>query len=206
MARCQKIEYFSIEILAHLYCSHGASRSLLKVTTPTPAHPLHHNRIHIHTQTHIMVVLLFFMESKFLDNNNGYCLRACVRKHLRSKFGLVWVGVRVDAQSINDDDGESGKPTTTMTTTIPQSIDSWWLRKRVGVGEEGLRSLLRDLLSELWRGGGEWRWDDGGRAVGVSWHDVPTLFQDHRSTKKTTTDCARRKWNIIYIYIYTRPF
>lgn len=151
-----------------------------------------------------MVVLLFFMESKFLDNNNGYCLRACVRKHLRSKFGLAWVGVRVDAQSINDDDDddESGRPTTTtMTTTIPQSIDSWCLRKRVGVGEEGLRSLLRDLLSGLRRGGWQWRRGDGGRAVGVSWHDVPTLFQDHRATKKTTTDCARRKWNIIYIHI-----
>jgi len=171
-----------------------------------PPHPHTHYAIiaYTHTQTHIMVVLLFFMESKFLDNNNGYCLRACVRKHLRSKFGLVRVDVRVDAQSINDDDDndESGRPTTTtMTTTIPQSIDSWWLRKRVGVDEEGLRSLLRDLLFGLWRGGGEWRWGDGGRGVGVSWHDVPTLFQDHRATKKTTTtDCARRKWNIIYIY------
>jgi len=50
LARCQKIEYFSLEILVHLY-AHGASRSLLKVTTPTPAHPLRHNRVHTHRHT-----------------------------------------------------------------------------------------------------------------------------------------------------------
>jgi len=35
------------------------------------------------------------MVAKFHDNNNGYSLRACMRKHSRSKFGLVWVGVWV---------------------------------------------------------------------------------------------------------------
>jgi len=101
----------------------------------------------------------------------------------------------VDAQSINDDDDDDDD----------DSIEHWLLVPEEK-GRGGRRRVKKSALPrcppprrrrgrERWRAGA-----DGGRAVGVSWHDVPTLFQDHRATKKTTTDCARRDWNIIYIY------
>lgn len=150
-----------------------------------------------------MVILLFFMESKFLDNNNGYCLRACVRKHSGSKFGLVWVGVRVDAQSINDDDDESGRPTT-MTTTIPQSIDSWCPRKRVGVGEEGLRSLLRspprraDGEKERTMTGGDGRVEEWRVFLGTTYRRYFKITARRRRRRRTALDATE----ILYIYIY----
>lgn len=82
----KKKRIFSYESLAR--------RITLVFQTYPVTHPPCLNRVHTHTHTDFgRIIIVIFMVAKFHDNNNSYCLRACVRNHSKSKFGLVWVGV-----------------------------------------------------------------------------------------------------------------